>query len=146
MEILKWLLDQMLYPSRSTGWDFAWWLRNKEGPTVHVSLYNNAFLYKLKRPFIPHREVDFFRVRNPFGGFFSIKLILPGPGFEPVTSRVAGRRCPCILSHLTQVWPTFHLGNIKNSFIVLPSCIWQFNCCWKWNFSSCFCKIITGSA
>jgi hypothetical protein len=34
--------------------------------------------------------------------FFSIKLILPGPGFEPVTSRVAGRRCPCILSHLTQ--------------------------------------------
>jgi hypothetical protein len=30
-------------------------------------------------------------------------LISPGPGFEPVTSRVAGRRCPCILSHLTQV-------------------------------------------
>ncbi len=35
--------------------------------------------------------------------FFSIKLILPGPGFEPVTSRVAGRRCPCTLSYLTQV-------------------------------------------
>jgi hypothetical protein len=34
--------------------------------------------------------------------FIVIKLILPGPGFEPVTSRVAGRRCPCILSHLTQ--------------------------------------------
>jgi hypothetical protein len=30
-------------------------------------------------------------------------LILSGPGFEPVTSRVAGRRCPCILSHLIQV-------------------------------------------
>ncbi len=28
-------------------------------------------------------------------------MILPGPGFKPVTSRVAGRRCPCILSHLT---------------------------------------------
>ncbi len=35
--------------------------------------------------------------------FFSIKLILPGPGFKPVTSRVAGMRFPCILSHLTQV-------------------------------------------
>ena len=35
--------------------------------------------------------------------FFSIKLILPGPGFKPGTSRIAGRRCPCILSHLTQV-------------------------------------------
>ncbi len=32
--------------------------------------------------------MDFFRVRNPVGGFISIliKLILPGPGFEPVTS------------------------------------------------------------
>jgi hypothetical protein len=47
--------------------------------------------------------VDFFRVRNPVGVFsIFIKLILPGPGFEPITSRVAGRRCPCILSHLTQ--------------------------------------------
>jgi hypothetical protein len=32
-----------------------------------------------------------------------VELILPGPGFEPVTSRVVGRQCPCILSHLTQV-------------------------------------------
>jgi hypothetical protein len=41
--------------------------------------------------FFPRREVNFFRVRNPVGGFFNfIKLILPGPGFEPVTSRVAG--------------------------------------------------------
>jgi hypothetical protein len=30
-------------------------------------------------------------------------LILPGPVLEPVTSRVAGRHCPSILSHLTQV-------------------------------------------
>jgi hypothetical protein len=37
--------------------------------------------------------------------FFLIfmKLILPGPGFKPVSFRVAGRRCPCILSHLTQL-------------------------------------------
>jgi hypothetical protein len=30
-------------------------------------------------------------------------LILPGPEFKPVTSRVAGWRCPCILSHLSQM-------------------------------------------
>ncbi len=62
---------------------------------------NNAFYTNSNVLFFPPREVNFFRVRNPVGGF-SIKLILPGPGFEPVTSRVAGRRCPCILGHLTQ--------------------------------------------
>jgi hypothetical protein len=41
--------------------------------------------------------------------FFSIKLILPGPGFEPVTSRVAGWQCPCILSHLTQVTDVYSI-------------------------------------
>ncbi len=56
--------------------------------------------------FFLQEEVDLIRVRNPVDGFFSIfiKLILPGPGFEPVTSRVAGRRCHCILSHLTQAF------------------------------------------
>ncbi len=40
--------------------------------------------------FFPHREVDFFRVRNPVGVFsIFIKLILPGPGFEPVTSSIS---------------------------------------------------------
>jgi hypothetical protein len=35
--------------------------------------------------------VDFFRVRNPVGVFFQfyIKLILLGPGFEPVTSSIS---------------------------------------------------------
>ncbi len=49
------------------------------------------------------RELDFFRVRNPVFLFFVV-LILPGPGFKPVTSRVAGRQCPGILSHLTQTY------------------------------------------
>ncbi len=63
--------------------------------------------------FFPHKEVDFFRVRNPVGIFFNfIKLILPGPGFEPVASRVAGRVCPCILSHLTQVILTLSFVDI----------------------------------
>ncbi len=44
--------------------------------------------------------MNIFRVRNPVDVFlFFIKLFLPGPGFEPVASRVAGKRCPCILSH-----------------------------------------------
>ncbi len=61
--------------------------------------------------FFPRRELDFFRVRNPIDVFsIFLKLILPGPGFEPVTSRVAGRRCPCILSHLNQ-----HIKYIKLS-------------------------------
>ena len=34
---------------------------------------------------------------------FQLFNFWPGPGFEPVTSRVAGRRCPCILSHLTHL-------------------------------------------
>ncbi len=47
---------------------------------------NNAFLL-IQMPFFPQREVDFFRIRNPVGVFFNfIKLILPGLGFEPVTS------------------------------------------------------------
>ncbi len=74
-----------------------------------VSFASNCPLNKIllfiltQTSFFPRREVDLIRVRNPFDGFISIfiKLILPGPGFEPVTSRVAGRRCPCILSHLT---------------------------------------------
>ncbi len=40
-----------------------------------------------------HREVDFSRVRNPVLLFqILFKLILPGPGFKPVTSRIAGRQ------------------------------------------------------
>ena len=51
--------------------------------------------------FFPRREVDLITVRNPVDGFsIFIKLILPGPGFEPVSSRVAGRWFPCILNHL----------------------------------------------
>ncbi len=42
---------------------------------------------------------------------FFIKLILPGLEFEPVISRVAGRRCPFILSHLTQVMNICKSGN-----------------------------------
>jgi hypothetical protein len=40
--------------------------------------------------FFLFREVGLIRVRNPVDVFFSIfiKLILPGPGFEPVISRV----------------------------------------------------------
>ncbi len=55
---------------------------------------NNAFYTNLNILLFPRSEVDFFRVRNPGGVFsiFFIKLILPGPGFEPVTSRVAGSR------------------------------------------------------
>jgi hypothetical protein len=35
------------------------------------------------------------------GYFFTIILILLGPGFEPVTSRVVGKRWPYILSYFT---------------------------------------------
>ncbi len=51
------------------------------------------------------KEVDLLWVRNPvyFNFFNDIINFWPWPGFEPVISRIAGRRCPCILRHLTQL-------------------------------------------
>jgi hypothetical protein len=66
-----------------------------------------------------HREVDFLRVRNPIF-LILFRLIWPGPGFEPVTSKVAGRRGPCILSHLTQT----KLISVNQQIVIRLHLLW----------------------
>ncbi len=57
----------------------------------HISMIMIMLFILTQTSFYPHREVVFFRVRNPVSGYFFnfIKLILPGPGFEPVTSSIS---------------------------------------------------------
>jgi hypothetical protein len=67
-------------------------------------LIYNAFYTNSNVLFFLVERWAFLESGIPLVFFFNfIKLILPGPGFKPVTSRIAGRRCPSILSHLTQV-------------------------------------------
>jgi hypothetical protein len=62
---------------------------------------NNKFsLSKQNCPNLFFLRVGLSKIQEPPG--FSIMSTFPWPGFELVTSRVAGR--PCLLSHLTQLF------------------------------------------